>query len=252
MMKEKIKNLGVYKLYSILFLLIYLIVFIPTSLRNLNIGFTGLFTDGFTQHVVFMRDFIGNIKDWLFNRASFPMFDFNLGLGADTIASYGYYGLFDPFNIIAIIFPIKLIEFSYYLILSTKIYLSGLFFIMFAKKILIKDKWALISSGLLYAFNSCFLMLILKHGIFAGCLMIFPLVLLGAYKIISKEKPYLLIFSTLYAVLSQFYLYAYVALGFEIFVLVKSFVSKEKKKESKSLSMKTVLLKSLTHQLITI
>ena len=53
--------------------------------------------------------------------------------------------------------------------------------------------------------------------------MIFPLVILGAYKVLKGEKPYVLIFSTLYALMSQFYMYAYVAFGFEIFVLVRSY-----------------------------
>lgn len=230
-MKEKIKNLNIYSLYSLFFIIMFFIIFLPVSIRNLNIGFSGLFTDGFTQHVVFMRDYISKIKDWIINGTSFPMFDLNLGMGADVIASYGYYGLFDPFNIIAIILPLKWIEFSYYFILVIKMYLSGLFFIMFAKKILINNKWALVTSGLLYTFNSCMFLSTLRHGIFAGALMIFPLVLLGAYKVIKKEKPYILIFSTLYALLSQFYLYAYVAFGFEIFVLIKSYVSKNNKKE---------------------
>ena len=230
-MKERIKNLNVYKLYSLLFVIVFFIVFLPLSFKSLSFGLSGMYDDGLTQHVLFFYDYIDKIKNCLFNGASFAMFDFNLGLGADTISSYAYYGLFDPLNIIGIILPLKWIEFSYYLTLALKLYLGGLFFILFAKKILIKNKWALISTGILYAFNSCFLMLVLKHGIFAGVLMIFPLVLLGAYKVILKEKPYLLIFSTLYAVLSQFYLYAYLALGFEIFVLVKSFISKEHKKE---------------------
>lgn len=230
-MENKIKNLGLYKLYSVLFLITYLIVFIPISLRNLNIGFTGLFTDGFTQHVIFMKDYIENIKNFIFNGAEFPLFDFNLGLGADTISSYGYYGLFDPFNIIAIILPLKWIEFSFYLILLLKLYLGGLFFIFFAKKILLNSKYSLVTSGLLYTFNSCLLLSALRHPIFAGAFMILPLVLLGAYKVIKNEKPYLLIFSTLYALLSQFYLYAYIAFGFEIFVLIKSYVSKNNKKQ---------------------
>ena len=230
-MKERIKNLNIYKLYSLFFVIVYFIVFLPLSIRNLNIGFSGLFTDGFTQHVIFMRDYVSKFKDFVINHNSFPMFDLNLGMGADVIESYGYYGLFDPFNIIAIILPLKWIEFSYYLILVIKMYLSGLFFIMFAKKILISNKWALLASGLLYIFNSCMLLSILRHMIFAGAFMIFPLVLLGAYKVINKERPYVLIFATTYALLSQFYLYAYIAFGFEIFVLIKSFVSKDKKKE---------------------
>jgi len=230
-MKEKIKNLNVYNLYSLLFVVVYFIVFIPFSLKNLNIGFSGLFTDGFTQHVIFMRDYVSNIKDSIFHGSPFPMFSVNLGLGADTIASYGYYGLFDSLNIIAVLLPLKWIEFSYYLILSIKLYLSGLFFILFAKKILLTNKWALVSTGLLYIFNSCMLFSVLRHPIFAGVFMIFPLVLLGAYKVIKGEKPYVLIFSTLYAILSQFYLYAYIALGFEIFVLIKSYTGKGQKKE---------------------
>lgn len=230
-MKEKIKNLNIYKLYSLFFVIVFFIVFLPLSIRNLNIGFSGLFTDGFTQHVIFMRDYISKFKDFIINHNSFPMFNLNLGMGADVIGSYGYYGLFDPFNIIAVILPLKWIEFSYYLILVIKMYLSGLFFIMFAKKILISNKWALLASGLLYIFNSCMLLSILRHMIFAGVFMIFPLVLLGAYKVINKEKPYVLIFATMYALLSQFYLYAYIAFGFEIFVLIKSFISKDKKKE---------------------
>ena len=116
----KIKN-NFFVKYSLCFLLAYALVFLSISIKNETIGFSGLFIDGFTQHLLFFNDFITKIKDSLFLGASFPTYDFNLGLGGDIVASYGYYSLFDPFNIIAILLPASFIEGSFYLIIFIKL-----------------------------------------------------------------------------------------------------------------------------------
>ena len=94
-MKEKIKNLSLYKLYTLLFFIVFFIVFLPLSITSFNIGLSGMYDDAFTQHVLFFYDYIKDIKDCIINGSSFPLFDFTLGLGADKVSSYSYYGVFD-------------------------------------------------------------------------------------------------------------------------------------------------------------
>ena len=99
----KLSNKLILKKYSILFFITFLIIFIPLFIKNLSLGISGLYYDSFSQHLLFMRDYIIKIKDWLFNGNGFSIYSFNIGYGADVIHIYGYYSLFDPFNIIAII-----------------------------------------------------------------------------------------------------------------------------------------------------
>jgi len=209
------------KKYSVLFIVAFLIIFIPVSIKNLNIGFSGLYADGFNQHLLFMQDFVSNIKNWLFEGNEFSLYNFNIGYGADVIQSYGYYSIFDPFNIIAIILPIKWIEFSYYLILFLKLFLGGLFFCLFANRFNIKNKTVLIISGIFYSLGTCCLYSSLRHPIFASSFMYLPLVLLGIEKALRKESKIILITSVFLSIISQFYLAVYVLLGAEIYLMFR-------------------------------
>ena len=50
----KIKN-NFFVKYSLCFLLAYALVFLSISIKNETIGFSGLFIDGFTQHLLFFN-----------------------------------------------------------------------------------------------------------------------------------------------------------------------------------------------------
>ncbi|MEG0679524.1 MAG: YfhO family protein, partial [Carnobacterium sp.] len=54
--------------------------------------------DGFSQHYLIFKEYLGIIQDFLHQpSAGMAQWNWNIGLGADVIASYGYYIIGDPF-----------------------------------------------------------------------------------------------------------------------------------------------------------
>lgn len=212
-------------LYTLISLILLIIIAIPLLIRG------GLFVDAISQHLLFMNDYIEEIKN-LINGNGFTLFRFDMGLGSDVIISYTYYSLFDPLNIIALILPISMIEASYYIILILRLYLSGIFIMLLAKKLNVKDNLALVTLGIFYCYNVCTIYSALRHPIFLNVLMLLPLLCIAFESIMNKKTPYMLIILTCYGLISQFYFFAFLTLGFELYITLRIFsldISKNKK-----------------------
>lgn len=231
---RKLKT-NIYFQYSIIFLVILVIGLLPIEIKNKTFLFSGLFVDkenydGLTQHILFMNDFISQIKSFLFSNGPFPIYRFDIGLGADFFTSYTYYSLFDPLLIIAYIIPLKYIELSYYLIIMARLYLSGLFMIILAKHLGFKNKESLLGIAIVYCFSNVVTYSAFRHPMFTNGPMLLPLIILGTIRIFQNKRPYLLIFSAFYALLVQFYIFVYLCFGFELFVIIKTIMSKDDNK----------------------
>ena len=226
-MKKYANN--IYFLYTIVFILIFTIGIIPLNVSNNTVFGLGYFKDEIKQHLVFMYDYVNEIKTALFSGGKIQLYRYNLGLGSDFVLSYTYYSLFDPLTIIAYIIPLKYIEVSYYLLIVIRLYLSGVFIILLAKKFAINNKYALLGVGIFYTFNVTVLYTALRHPMFINGPMLLPLIILGAEKIIRNESPFLLIFTAFYALIAQFYFFVYACFAFELFVLLRIWGMKENK-----------------------
>ncbi len=219
-----------YLRYTLVFFLAFLISTLPASIRSqIPLSF-GLFTDGYKQHLVFLYDYVSQIKEAL-QGGLLPLYRFDMGLGSDFILGYTYYSLFDPMTVIAYIIPLPYIEFSYYLIGMIRLYLSGLFMIMLAKKMGIKKESILLVVGIFYSFNINTLYTAFRHPMFINGWMLFPLIVLGAEKVLRKESPLLLMAVSFYALIAQFYFFMFACVGFEVFVLLRSILNKDPLKE---------------------
>lgn len=222
--------------YTILFFLFFIIATIPAQIRsNTFLGF-GLFTDGFKQHLIFMRDFTSSIKDAI-NGFGFQWFRYDLGLGGDFITSYTYYSLFDPLTFIAYLLPNQAIEFSYYLIGVLRLYLCGIVIILCAKSFQIKAPLALLAVGIFYVFNVTVIYSALRHPMFVNGPLLFPLIIMGVERVWSGKNPALLLIASFLALITQFYFFMFACVGFELFVLIRIVLI------NKSNSWKTVIAK---------
>ncbi|HHU55981.1 MAG TPA: YfhO family protein [Acholeplasmataceae bacterium] len=219
-MKKKI-----YFTYTIIFILFILIGMLPLEIKTKQVFGAGLFTDGLKQHLPFLRDYVQAVKNIFTD--GLDIYRYDLGLGSDFFIYYTYYSLFDPLTIIAYIIPIKYIETSYYILIILRLYLSGIFIIMLARKMDIKSFYALISTAFFYTFNITILYSAFRHPMFINGPMLLPLIILGAEKVFRNERPYLLIFASLYGLISQFYFFIYTSFGFELFVILRLLKSKE-------------------------
>ena len=235
----KVKS-NIYIAYTITFILFLLIGLLPIEIKNQSLFFSGLFSDhegridGLKQHSLFIYDYVRTIKEAIASGNGIQLFRFDIGLGSDFILNYTYYSLFDPLTLIAYIVPLSYIETTYYLLIILRLYLSGIFIILLAKKFNIKKVNALLATSIFYVFNVSVLFAAFRHPMFINGPMYIPLLILGAEKIFRGERPYLLIFASFFALISQFYFYIYLAVGFEIFVIVRLLVGvqKEERKEN--------------------
>lgn len=231
---------NIYLLYTITFIVFLLIGLLPIEIKNQSFLFSGLFSDkegridGLKQHSLFIYDFVRAIKTAIASGNGLQLFRFNIGLGSDFVLNYSYYSLFDPLTIIAYIIPLKYIETTYYILIYLRMYLAGIFMILLAKKFNIRKVNALLVTAIFYVFNASVLFAAFRHPMFINGPMYIPLIILGAEKVFRNEKPYLLILASFFALISQFYFFMYLAVGFELFAIIRTYIGVEKAKRSEA------------------
>ena len=90
----------------------------------------------------------------LFSGGGFRMVDFSLGQGMDSLNMLAYYGLTDPLQWLAALAPESGLEVYYQALIFLYIYLSGLFFGMYLKRLPGMRGAAVALGAMVYAFCS--------------------------------------------------------------------------------------------------
>ena len=128
--------------------------------------------------------------EWI-RTGHFTLFDPELYLGANSLGSNAYYGLFSPFNIIIVVLPRSFVPSAVALSSIIKLACAGLFFSIYMKKAFnVKENISFIC-GIAYAFAG-WGAFYLWYNNYQDILVFFPLVLLGIEKTIQDKKPWLL------------------------------------------------------------
>ena len=128
--------------------------------------------------------------EWI-KTGHFTLFDSTLYLGANSIGSNTYYGLFSPFNIIIVALPREIIPQSITICSIVKLACAGLFFHFYMSHSFgVKESVARIC-GIAYAFCG-WGAFYLWYNNYQDILVFFPLVLWGVEKVIKEQKPWLL------------------------------------------------------------
>jgi uncharacterized membrane protein YfhO len=108
-----------YLVYSLSFLILSIIIFLPFIIN----GRTFIWDiDGIDQHFPILQ-FYGKLLRGIFTGKGFPMIDFNLGMGFDTITTLNYYALGDPLGLLTIFMTPNNATFVYGLIIILRFYL---------------------------------------------------------------------------------------------------------------------------------
>lgn len=206
---KKRKNISPYGIYSLCFVLVSAAVF---SWFFLN-GKTMIWkeTDGLTQHfnsLVYYRSWLrGILKNLLINhRLEIPMWNWNVGYGADVITTFHYYVLGDPLNLLSVFVPQKSMEAFYGGLIVLRIWLAGMAFLLWSRSLGEKSSWTA-AGALIYSFNFWTIMAGVRHPFFMNPLIYLPLILMGIDKIFKKEKPFLFIGMTALCAVSNFYFF---------------------------------------------
>lgn len=111
----------------------------------------------------------------------------DIGLGDDAFIEFST-RLFNPLTYLVIAFPQKYLDVGFTLMVLIMQYLSGLSFMLLGRKVNF-DYRQNITGALCYAFSGWVIQSIMRQGTFLMATILFPLLVLGAEKIIRKESP---------------------------------------------------------------
>ena len=219
-------------------MLVYTVIFCILSAVNLLVFFLygkGLVTigDGSNQHYTslayygqWLRQILGNI--FIRHTLAIPEWDFTIGYGSAVIPTLHYYCIGDPLALLSVFFHPENTEILYTFLLILRMYLAGLSFgayCLFMKK----DVRGILPGALTYVFSGYVMYVCFRQPFFMNAFIYFPLILIGAEKILRKEKPWLFIWMVLLSILSNFYFFYMLTLGTVLYVLIRFIYSDQKK-----------------------
>lgn len=214
--------------YSLLFLVVAALVYIPFIIRGKSLIWE---VDGLSQHYLalmyigqWFREIFRNI--FMEHTFSVPLWDFGIGAGGDVLTTFNYYGLGDPLCLLSVFVPEEYTVHLYNFLIVLRFYLSGLFFSLFCFRMKQRG-FETMFGAFTYAFTGYALLGGSNHPFFLMPMVCFPLMLLGAEKILSKESPILFISIVFLSFLSNFYFSYMLVILTVIYVAARFFTVKE-------------------------
>ena len=206
MIKEQRKYC--YGVYTLMFLLMCIVAFLPFFTEGKSFVWGAGVEDGLSQHFSALayygealREFFRNL---LAGHPKLVMWDMSLGYGADILSTLNYYAIGDPLNLLYGFVSSKNTETMYNFMIVLRMYLAGITFIMYARKMK-KRSYGTVIGALVYVFSGFCFRLGLRHPFFINPMIYFPVLCLGIEKIYQRERPYVFIFAVCVSAMSNYY-----------------------------------------------
>lgn len=206
MIKEQRKYC--YGVYTLMFLLMCIVAFLPFFTEGKSFVWGAGVEDGLSQHFSALayygealREFFRNL---LAGHPKLVMWDMSLGYGADILSTLNYYAIGDPLNLLYGFVSSKNTETMYNFMIVLRMYLAGITFIIYARKMK-KRSYGTVIGALVYVFSGFCFRLGLRHPFFINPMIYFPLLCLGIEKIYQRERPYVFIFVVCVSAMSNYY-----------------------------------------------
>lgn len=209
--------------YTMFFLIAFMITFSPFLLGEKTFIWQ---SDGRAQHFPYIvyigRALRRTLLALLDGETSIPLFDLSIGLGDDVIGFLSSQGYTDPLVMISAFVPARFSEYLYAFLAIFRIYLAGLSFsylcFSFQKKAL-----CTLSGSMVYCFCGYAIWCSMRHPYFINPMILLPLLIVGAEKILKKKKPYLFIFTIAYTCLCGFYHLYMLTVMLAVYALIRFF-----------------------------
>lgn len=222
---EKIDNHArrkVYFFYTVLFLIAAVIFSMPFIRAGKSFVYA---KDGLYQHYnafVYLGTYIREIIRNLFttHKLEIPMWEFGLGYGADIVTTLSYYVIGDPIALVSVLTPIKYADTVYSLSILLRLYLSGIAFCMYARKMKCDDL-AAICAALGYAFCGFGIFMSIRNSYFASPMIYLPLLLLAEEKILRKERAIPFALMVFLTCISNFYFFYQIVLIVVLYTVIR-------------------------------
>lgn len=231
MIKEQRKYC--YGVYTLMFLLMCIVAFLPFFTEGKSFVWGAGVEDGLSQHFSALayygealREFFRNL---LAGHPKLVMWDMSLGYGADILSTLNYYAIGDPLNLLYGFVSPKNTETMYDFMIVLRMYLAGITFIMYARKMK-KRSYGTVIGALVYVFSGFCFRLGLRHPFFINPMIYFPLLCLGIEKIYQRERPYVFIFSVCVSAMSNYYFLYMLTIFAVIYVWIRFYKYSEENK----------------------
>lgn len=151
----------------------------------------------------------------------FPMVNFSLGMGEDTITALHYYGLGDPFYMLTALVSEENLSYFYSVLFYLRVYLGGIAFIAFVSELdSVKSMSAYVMGALVYSFTG-FTLQSNMHIIFVHAMFYTPLVFLGAERLMNHKRKGLLCIATCCFALSGFYFLYIASVSLAVYIVYR-------------------------------
>lgn len=231
MIKEQRKYC--YGVYTLMFLLMCIVAFLPFFTEGKSFVWGAGVEDGLSQHFSALayygealREFFRNL---LAGHPKLVMWDMSLGYGADILSTLNYYAIGDPLNLLYGFVSPKNTETMYNFMIVLRMYLAGITFIMYARKMK-KRSYGTVIGALVYVFSGFCFRLGLRHPFFINPMIYFPLLCLGIEKIYQRERPYVFIFAVCVSAMSNYYFLYMLTIFAVIYVWIRFYKYTEENK----------------------
>ena len=231
MIKEQRKYC--YGVYTLMFLLMCIVAFLPFFTEGKSFVWGAGVEDGLSQHFSALayygealREFFRNL---LAGHPKLVMWDMSLGYGADILSTLNYYAIGDPLNLLYGFVSPKNTETMYDFMILLRMYLAGITFIMYARKMK-KRSYGTVIGALVYVFSGFCFRLGLRHPFFINPMIYFPLLCLGIEKIYQRERPYVFIFAVCVSAMSNYYFFYMLTIFAVIYAWIRFYKYSEENK----------------------
>ncbi|MBR2122094.1 MAG: YfhO family protein [Lachnospiraceae bacterium] len=165
-----------------------------------------------------------------------PNYSFGLGYGGDIYTSLQYYAVGDPLNLPLAFIPTRAVYYYYHFLILLRPYLAGLSFIALSGYLYRgKDKEnsgmtrGIISGALVYAFSGTVLFIGMWNPFFTAPMILLPLMILGARRIMDLKRPGLFIAAVFAAGITNFYFFYMLVLMTAGYCIISVFSGEDKK-----------------------
>ena len=230
-MKDIMEKLKTYR--KTVYFLAYTLAFLLTCLLIFKLFLTEHITfvwkiDGLNQHIqayIYYSRWLRDIARHLIfdHRLEIPIWDFNMGYGADVMTTLNYYVLGEPLTLLLALVPSAYITKAYTALILLRFYLAGISFSCYCFYQRIENRLGIFCGAMVYVFSVYPLYYGIHHPFFLIPMIMLPLWLIGIDKIIRNESPVIFILSVFISLVSNFYFFYMTALLAVIYALFRYF-----------------------------
>lgn len=181
--------------------------------------------DGMPQHYValayigeYLRKlwnsfFAGNFKVWTY--------DFSIGMGADILQTFNYYGLGDiEIEILSFLVPTRYTEILYGFLVYSKMMFAGICFILLCRELNLYND-SVILGAIMYPFCNFGIESAYGHYFFLNALIFLPLLLIAIERLLIRNKIGYLVFIVLLSFSTNYYFFYMCAIATAIYGIIR-------------------------------